>query len=853
MAWCARTHELPAPRVSMTRFSATRLRQLDLAEIAWRGRGAADIARTRVAAALRRPVWDRRNLASVLSPHLLVPGLTEALSERRWMGAHQALVAHLDARPARFVIAPAMRGRVTGAIRTRFPGSARAATATADRMLAGQYDLLGYRNLPFDGRSWHHDAVHGKTAPLIFWSEVPYLDPSCGDHKIIWEINRHQHWMELGRAYWLTDDERYRDACLAQLDSWLAENPPLMGVNWASMLELAFRAISWIWALHFFADTSRTDRTPWTIDLLLGLDRQLTQIERHLSYYFSPNTHLLGEALALYISGRTLPELKASARREAAGKRVLLAELTRQVLSDGGHCERSAHYHRYTLDFYLFALAVARLTDDPVAAVFEDACVQLAEAARALADDTGRLPRIGDDDGGSLLPLTRRPTDDARDSLAIAAGLTGRSDLRIGDLPEEVWWVLGHERFTDRLACLERAPAPAAAPSFALPATGYYISRHAGDHLVVDAGPHGYMNAGHAHADALSLTFTRRDRPLLIDTGTGCYTVSPDTRDRFRSTALHNTLTLDARSQSIPRGPFHWRHVANGAARRWHTTRRFDYFSGTHDGYQPLVHARHILMMHGDVLVVADWVGHILKTSEVGAKASTERSKASQVAVHWHLHPAWAVTLDGHRALLRAGDELVECAFAGGAVEQFHGDEASGLGWHAPVYGYTEPTSTLRISSDTAAPFWVVSVFGLDPANKVEAVRLDPAPLTSSACQYATAIRVDRAHTTDRLIVVEPADGATPGAWRTDGIESDAAMMLTRRVGAALTALELVAATTVRVNRAPEFDRTFPARVGAVSVTADDTPRGTAPDRAASEQRKGTECAESPDSLMVRQ
>ncbi len=46
------------------------------------------------------------------------------------------------------------------------------------------------------------------------------------------------------------------------------------------------------------------------MDLLLALDRQLAHIEQNLSHYFSPNTHLLGEALALYVAGRALPMLR---------------------------------------------------------------------------------------------------------------------------------------------------------------------------------------------------------------------------------------------------------------------------------------------------------------------------------------------------------------------------------------------------------------------------------------------------------------------------------------------------------------------------------------------------------------
>src|SRR5262249_3374208 len=159
--------------------------------------------------------------------------------------------------------------------------------------------------------------------PITHWSLVPYLDASCGDHKIIWELNRHQHWLVLGRAFWLTSDRRYRDRFRTELSSWIAANPPLTGINWTSMLQLGLRSLSWRWAVRFFAAESRSDDEPWTVDLLIGLDRQLTHVERNLSYYFSPNTHLLGEALALYVAGRTLPELTRSSRWETVGRRVL--------------------------------------------------------------------------------------------------------------------------------------------------------------------------------------------------------------------------------------------------------------------------------------------------------------------------------------------------------------------------------------------------------------------------------------------------------------------------------------------------------------------------------------------------
>src|SRR5262249_56480568 len=95
--------------------------------------------------------------------------------------------------------------------------------------------------------------------------------------------------------------------------------------------------------------------------------------------------------------------------------------------------------------------------------------------------------------------------------------------------------------------------------SATLTETGYYVSRStSGEHLVIDGGPHGYQNAGHAHADALSLTLSLAGMPFLIDPGTGLYTVDLSIRDRFRSTASHNTVVVDGRWQSSPSGPFHW-------------------------------------------------------------------------------------------------------------------------------------------------------------------------------------------------------------------------------------------------------------------------------------------------------
>ena len=777
----------------MTKWTIARIATMDLAEILSRGRAAARIALDRSRSAVVPRRWDRRDLAGALAPLPELTAARAALAGHRWHDAHRALARHVVNAPQRFVIAPAARSTLSATIHAAFAGSASQAAARADRILSGDYDLLGYRGLRFDatadssrptprpraageefgaaGIDWHYDPVHARRAPMRFWSAVPYLDPSCGDHKIVWELNRHQHWLTLGRAYWLANEPKYRDACIGQLASWLDANPPFAGINWASMLELGLRCISWIWTLNFFAKPDEDDSSPWIVDLLLALDRQLTQVERNLSHYFSPNTHLLGEALALYVAGRALPALAASPRREVLGRRVLVREIDRQIAPDGGHRERSTHYHRYTLDFYLLALAVARITGDPIAATFEAAAARLGAAGRLLADDRGRLPHIGDDDAGSLLPICGRAADDIGDSLATAAALTGQPGLRIGSTPEESFWMLAHPSLATELERSQSTPIGETASSSlsgALPDTGYYVSRsRAGDHLVIDGGSHGYQNGGHAHADALSLTLTVRGVALLIDTGTACYTTNSDLRSRFRSTALHNTLVLDDRPQSIQNGPFHWAHTATATTRRWRTNGSFDYFDGAHDGYRPLAHRRRVLALHGDLLIVAD----LVDGEDAGAHA---------VSAHWHVDPRWRVELRGRRVVMSSdGSGVALMAAPHGLIDTFTADEATGLGWHSPVYGRVEPATTIRVSGRGRLPLWMVSVFGLDPANPIVDVETVPVWAEAGALLQSVAVRISRLATTDYFLVAEPADRAAT-AWRIAELETDARMLFCR-------------------------------------------------------------------------
>jgi hypothetical protein len=762
------------------------LQRMSRRELEWRVRSGARTAVHHLRSSARQSRWRRADLLAALTDAPELEDVRRLLARHAWQDAHVALSRYFCEQPQRFVIGPGSREPLRDAITRRFPESTRHAVVRADRILAGEYDLLGYRGLRFASASapfvdWHLDPVHGRRMPKRFWSTIAYLDPAFGDHKIVWELNRHQHWMTLLRAHWLSGEASYRERFVEELKSWMPANPPLTGANWSSMLELGFRSISWTWALNGFADSSSRDESPWTIDLLLGLDRQLDHVEQNLSYYFSPNTHLLGEALALYVTGRALPALAANARRGELGGRLLVAEAQRQIAPDGGHRERSAHYHRYTLDFYLLALVVARITSDPIEPDLSAVVRRLADAAAVLADDRGRFPHFGDDDGGSTLPICGRATDDVRDSLAIADVLLGHQS--IADAPEEACWVLAHPS----LASVSPG-APAAAParertSASLPDMGYFVSRSRGGvHALVHAGPRGYLNGGHAHADALSMTVALRGTPLLIDPGTGCYTTDADARDRFRSTAYHNTAQLNGRSQSMPDGPFHWTSAPTTVLHAWRTSPDFDYFEASHDGYHPFEHRRHVLFLHDDLIVVFDRI---------------DGPAIADAATHWHIDPRWKVAVDGPCARVSVAGEAVDFWFAGGEVEHLVADPSTGLGFCSREYGKIEPGSTLRARASGEIPMWMAMVINLDARNAVSAVErvLSPNPSAASAAPFE--LEIARRHSIDRVVVGQ-LQGQNPAAVQSNGIETDARFCFWRSEGPHVSAVGLVDGSFMR-------------------------------------------------------
>jgi hypothetical protein len=444
-----------------------------------------------------------------------------------------------------------------------FPDPPPYARDEAERICLHRFDLLGYKGLDFGTPiDWHFDPVHGKRAPRKPWYQIPFLDfDRIGDHKIIWELNRHQHLVTLAQAC-------LRDEIVAQWTHWQSENPYPIGINWASTLEVAFRALSWLWVRHIIGD--------FHPDLLPALHLHGWYIERFLSTYFSPNTHLLGEGVALFAIGTMCPQIADAPRWQSRGWKIVLQQAETQVRPDGFHFEQSVYYHIYALDFFRFARTLAAINALVIPPSFERTIEKMSEALASISQ-AGRPPNFGDDDGGRVIVSPARPL----------------------------------------------------APSPAHHVGGIYTMTSANAKLFIDAGPQGAFAAGHGHADALSVQLITEGRPILIDSGTFCY-VCPE-RDRFRGTAAHNTVQVDGRDQAQPDGPFAWTGMPETTVDHWQTGESFDFFAGHHNGYQPVIHHRWVFGLKSKFWLVRDVVvAHAL------VRAASPLLATHGLDIHWH-------------------------------------------------------------------------------------------------------------------------------------------------------------------------------------------------------------------------
>lgn len=479
----------------------------------------------------------------------------------------------------------------------------------ADELCAHNFDLLGSGKRNIDVKSgridWHRDFKSGERwQPQVLYTDTVIIKGNGSDIKVPWELSRFQHLPTLGKAYWLTGDEKYAREFVDEIGDWIESNPPQYGVNWTCSMEVAIRAINWLWGFYFFKDSPEISD-----EFLVKFLRSLLIHGKHIRANLERgwrgvnSNHYLSNIVGLVYLGILFPEFKEAKEWRDFGVKELVKEMGKEVYPDGVDYEGSISYHRLVTELFLSATLLCLRNGITFPEWYMQRLEKMIEFVMYYTKPDGTAPQIGDNDDGRLHILTSYGNWnrlDHRYLLSIGAALFNRPDFKqaAGEFHQDTFWLLEEEGVRK----FNQLPNQKAALSSKVASNGgFYIMRKDNLYLMTDCVPAAPKTpSGHKHNSRLSFELFAYDKSFIIDPGAYIYTANKEMRNLFRSTKYHNTVVIDGEEQNRFDEDELFRMECDALVRvnKWETTEKYDFLDAEHTGYErlknPVTHRRQI-------------------------------------------------------------------------------------------------------------------------------------------------------------------------------------------------------------------------------------------------------------------
>jgi hypothetical protein len=520
-----------------------------------------------------------------------------------------------------------------------------------------------------------------------------------GDVKLVWELSRLQHLQVLALGASVLDHAEAKDLCLKHLENWLDENPPYKGLGYACGIELASRVVS-IMVIVTLIGTDAIN-PPMRSKLWRALVVHGRWIARFPSLFSSANNHLVAESAALYILGTLCPGVPEAGEWRSTGWKRLVREAERQILPDGVGAEQSPTYLAYTIEWLLLARMVDLSVRNVSSTELDNPIIRGACFIARISDIEGNTPSIGDNDEGVVIRPELRETNYLASVVNAVSSCMQRGELKHPAFKSD----LRAQLLTDN----SQPISTFAARSIAFQEGGYSVMRSGGASnelfLMFDHGPLGFAEtAAHGHADALSIWLHLNGEPILTDFGTYRYNADNGWRNWARSTAAHNTIEIDRRSQSDMTGPFNWGRRAQAKLQECDLNGLVQVCSASHDGYaetDKIIHTRRV-EMDGTSVTVTD---------------TLEGDGAHWVSLNFHFASQLIVNAQGSFDYQICSDDSAvmlasfECRGLETELVMQNSDMRPGPGATSAGYNQISPSPSLSISGMVTLPYTCKSVF----------------------------------------------------------------------------------------------------------------------------------------------
>lgn len=426
--------------------------------------------------------------------------------------------------------------------------------------------------------------LNGETWELP--SPISWMDNPSTDREWMILLHKFYYAVGLGTAYSDTQHERYLHAWVRLTASWIEQVP----LDFLPSDVAGRRIQNWIFAHYYFISPESLPAIDpgFYATFLASLAKQVNYLCDHLT---PSRNHRTLELCAIFLASVVFPEFQDAERWQQFSTHELIANIQRDFLPDGVHCELSTDYHHLVLKNFLWIRKLALLNQIIFPAIVDDIIKRALDFSLYAHKPDGFIPAFSDGDSRCFLDL-----------LDQGHQLYGQPEFQYGALQGQ-------------------GGSPPQVRSKIFPHSGYVMLRSGwGNHqhsyrdehyLMFDCGPLGEGN--HGHLDLLSFEMAAFGHSLIVDPGRYSYDESGETnwRVKFRETAAHNTIVIDGMNQT--RYVFHkTRHKIRGPSPH-HLIKTFisephgDFIHGIAESHEyPVVHERKILFPGLDYWLVVD-------------------------------------------------------------------------------------------------------------------------------------------------------------------------------------------------------------------------------------------------------
>lgn len=436
--------------------------------------------------------------------------------------------------------------------------------------------------------------------PYQFKGEIDWKAKPNGDEEWCYMLNRHKFWIDLGRAYLLTGNEKYAKGFVDQATHWIDNNPledSLKKLSWRR-IEAGIRCENWIKSFEYIKNSKHV--TPEFLSkFLASLYQHGIYINNAFSEFSQTSNWGVLEFQGLFNVSHFLNDFKIAPQWQTEAIDKLTTCIKLQILEDGSQWEQSPMYHNEVFHCYMNVNLLAKQKNIKLPEVIVQKTKDMAYANVKWQKPNYHQPLLGDSDDTDLRGLLTLAASLFNDSVLKSRAFSklDYETLLITDVENNKVYENMPANFPDFLSVYQQSSG-----DFFMRTSWEEDATYTSFHLKK-------LGCGHGHDNLLHFTLFANGKDYLIDGGRYSY-VDNSWRELFKSNISHNTLGVDDLPNSIYMDSWINSFEARSQGIYTKATTEFDYAEAENTAYKrledPVSMKRRMLFLKPNMWLIVD-------------------------------------------------------------------------------------------------------------------------------------------------------------------------------------------------------------------------------------------------------